>query len=667
MSPPRGRRLGRLIRAGLAAGLLLAARARAGEDAGTESPFARGAGSRGLGMGGAFVAIADDASALIWNPGGLARLERLSLEADYASFEETGSAEQFVGVAAPSWRWGVAGFTVRHLQTGGVDQRDDRNQGLGVTSGGETEMALGYGRALFRGATAGLALKLQSLEIGPASATGFGADFGIVVDAAPWAQGPLAWASPFSLGVALRNAVEPVQTLDVEAVPDPRVLRWGLAWSHDVSSSAALKIGADLEHGGGAAARPHAGAELVLGARLALRTGLDDGALAFGTSVLWQGFSIDYAYLDRDLGAAQRFGISKSIGPTTAESRSAAQRTQERDLAQRLDRAYEDRRREQVASFLARAEASRGAGRAEDALEAVAVARALAPEDARPAQIEAAVLTDEGQRLERAGDLAGASLSYARALEAWAGDSLAAAGRRRAEAALRRLAERSRHAGQIDEAYRLFGTGDLVGARTALLRVAASGDTSSASMLARVDHMLAQRVAERLARAQRDLGEGRLDDVERGLEEARALGAKESDLGQLRSALQVERRRVGEPHATGPAASPRPHEPTEAERGEAERCFERGTRLAAAQQSDAAVRYWELALSLDSGHARARAALEREYLMRGMAAFGRGRFAEAEAAWSRLLELDPSDARSRAYLERARTQIQRTQELTGGR
>ena len=55
----------------------------------------------------------------------------------------------------------------------------------------------------------------------------------------------------------------------------------------------------------------------------------------------------------------------------------------------------------------------------------------------------------------------------------------------------------------------------------------------------------------------------------------------------------------------------------------------------------------------------------REYLLRGMAAFGRGRFADAEAHWSRAVELDPSDVRARTYLERARTQLERTRELTG--
>jgi hypothetical protein len=40
------------------------------------SPVPVGAGARALGMGGAFTAIADDATAGTWNPGGMTQLER---------------------------------------------------------------------------------------------------------------------------------------------------------------------------------------------------------------------------------------------------------------------------------------------------------------------------------------------------------------------------------------------------------------------------------------------------------------------------------------------------------------------------------------------------------------------------------------------------------------
>ena len=43
------------------------------------APSPVGSGARALGMGGAFIAIADDATAASWNPGGLTQLERPEL------------------------------------------------------------------------------------------------------------------------------------------------------------------------------------------------------------------------------------------------------------------------------------------------------------------------------------------------------------------------------------------------------------------------------------------------------------------------------------------------------------------------------------------------------------------------------------------------------------
>jgi long-subunit fatty acid transport protein len=57
------------------------------------SPNVVGSGARALGMGGAFIAVADDATAASWNPGGLTQLERPELSFVY------------------SWKWFTESFT----------------------------------------------------------------------------------------------------------------------------------------------------------------------------------------------------------------------------------------------------------------------------------------------------------------------------------------------------------------------------------------------------------------------------------------------------------------------------------------------------------------------------------------------------------------------------
>ncbi len=50
----------------------------------TSSPNVVGSGARALGMGGAFIAVADDATAASWNPGGLTQLEEPELSLVYS-------------------------------------------------------------------------------------------------------------------------------------------------------------------------------------------------------------------------------------------------------------------------------------------------------------------------------------------------------------------------------------------------------------------------------------------------------------------------------------------------------------------------------------------------------------------------------------------------------
>ncbi len=664
---------GRALRlATVLSALLLAPRpAAAAEDAGTLSPFARGAGSRAMGMGGAFVASADDASALIWNPGGLARASRLGMVADYTRLEESDAGERFAALVVPSWRWGAVGIAMRQIGVGGIDQRDDRNVVLpGELSASETEVALGYGRSIGRGIGLGGTLKLQRSEVGRFSGTGYGADLGASLEAGTLIGDRWPWAAPLSVGLAVRNALEPGERLDQETVPDPRVVRLGCAWRRSVSGFLGLTVAAGLERAAALSTRFDAGTELDVGGALALRTGILDGRLTAGTSVRWAGLSVDYAFEQRDLGAAQRVGISKGFGRTVSESQAAARLAEQRTLAERLDQAYERRLADQVTGLLARAEEARAAGRLDDALEAVTAARALSPKDLRGAQLEAALLGADGDRLLKAGDAAGAALSYGRALEAWPGDSLAATGQRRAQAELALRANRSKHARELDQGYGLFASGDLLGARAVFrrLRDVTPTDTTAMAMLARIERLLGERVAASLSRARHDIEAGRFDEAERDLDAARTQGASESDLVALRNALAFERRRARDAQSNLSTAERVPAAaagPTDAQRREADQHYRRGLELAGTGQMDRALRFWELALSLDPGHASARQALEREYLLRGMAAFGRGKFSEAETNWSRVVELDPTDVRARSYLERVRTQLERTRELTG--
>src|SRR5262249_22777814 len=58
-------------------------------------------GARAIGMGGAFSALADDASALFWNPAGLARVGHQEIGASHANLYDTGIHDDVVSFVLP--------------------------------------------------------------------------------------------------------------------------------------------------------------------------------------------------------------------------------------------------------------------------------------------------------------------------------------------------------------------------------------------------------------------------------------------------------------------------------------------------------------------------------------------------------------------------------------
>ena len=58
-------------------------------------------GSRPLSMGGAFIAVADDANAITWNPAGLPGLRRTEFTSTYADLYDMGINQSYLGFVRP--------------------------------------------------------------------------------------------------------------------------------------------------------------------------------------------------------------------------------------------------------------------------------------------------------------------------------------------------------------------------------------------------------------------------------------------------------------------------------------------------------------------------------------------------------------------------------------
>ena len=137
-----------------------------------------GVGPRAAALGGAFTAAVDDATALYWNPAGLARMT--TAEAVSAHSEWIADLNHdYVGVAVPLGG-GVVGASVTILGVPEMAVRTELNQeGTGETfDAADVALGLSYGRALTDRFALGGTVKYVQQRIWNSTATAFAVDVG---------------------------------------------------------------------------------------------------------------------------------------------------------------------------------------------------------------------------------------------------------------------------------------------------------------------------------------------------------------------------------------------------------------------------------------------------------------------------------------------------------
>lgn len=133
-------------------------------------------GARPTAMGGAFTAVADDVTAVHWNPAGLAQLSKKELGAMHADLF-AGTRVDFVGYAHPT-RHGTVGLSTVYLSQGSIEGRDANRQRTGTFKASDMATALSFGRNIGGSMSLGANIKVIQSRIADASATGVAADVG---------------------------------------------------------------------------------------------------------------------------------------------------------------------------------------------------------------------------------------------------------------------------------------------------------------------------------------------------------------------------------------------------------------------------------------------------------------------------------------------------------
>lgn len=151
------------------------------------APFLEiGVGSRAESMGGAFVATADDASALYWNAAGIATLPKS--EAIFMHSEFFGGFNfDYFGIVLPLGNFGTLGGSLTSLNTDDMLVRTvDRPEGTGeFFNSQDLAVALSYARRITDRFSIGFNFKFINQRIWRETAQGFAIDIGTLFVAGP--------------------------------------------------------------------------------------------------------------------------------------------------------------------------------------------------------------------------------------------------------------------------------------------------------------------------------------------------------------------------------------------------------------------------------------------------------------------------------------------------
>jgi hypothetical protein len=303
-----------------------------------------GAGARPLGMGGSFVAVADDATAAYWNPAGLGGLERTEMTFMHAGIFGLDSYNFLnciqpmgdVGVFGLSWiRLGIDDIPITELTSRGNMSASNRPYISGYMQDNENAFVFSYGRKFQVNIPIGSYLSEGTdLQIGGSAkflynsvsganrnAVGFGGDAGILWKTSFASGKDDVKTGDLSLGMSVQDFFKTRMFWNTTYSPShtdiisPN-LKIGAAYCRQlrsIGSRVLLSIDADTRYG----LEMHYGMEYVLGEVLSLRAGLQEqnftaGAglhIAFARGESTLSFLVDYAFLSHELGNTHRISL----------------------------------------------------------------------------------------------------------------------------------------------------------------------------------------------------------------------------------------------------------------------------------------------------------------------------------------------------------------------
>jgi len=268
-----------------------------------------GVGARALGMGSAFVAVADDVTAGYWNPAGVADVKRRSVQlmhsetfGDVVNYDTGAYVQPLGGGAAVAVT--MVRLAVDNIPFTDFEQDEDRiiydPSRITWESDSESALLVSYARRTSDRLRLGGNLKMIRKSVGSYSCYGLGFDVGAKFDA---------WSGT-TFGINVQDATTTFLSWDTKErehiMPTAKI---GVAYARPVASmDGRFVVAADADvrfenrlladeyHVGSVTADTHYGAEFVYRGMVGVRAGLAMGQLTAGAGISLGGFAVEYAF-----------------------------------------------------------------------------------------------------------------------------------------------------------------------------------------------------------------------------------------------------------------------------------------------------------------------------------------------------------------------------------
>lgn len=298
------------VRLAVLAGLLLPVEVAVAAEASYGVPgdwLARYTSARAIGLGGAFVAAADEPLGALWNPGGLTSASQNEVHFETARyFEDT--AINSLSFLIPARRLPTIGFTMLALGSGSFEKTNELNESLGSFEESDMAFLISASKSVTPRLSLGANVKVVRQQVEDFDATGVGADVGVMFSMTPRLR----------LGASLLNIGGPtLQARDV-AESFPAEVRAGAALGF---LSGRGLVSFELDHREGPGTSFRAGTEMWFYDRFGLRVGYFGDEPAGGFSYrLNQAMRFDYGMADHELGPVHHVAVSYRFGGFFATS-----------------------------------------------------------------------------------------------------------------------------------------------------------------------------------------------------------------------------------------------------------------------------------------------------------------------------------------------------------